>query len=158
MRLGDGRVDGVSIGDVEREAKHARRRTSATSGSSVFASRAVATTLSPRSSAASAHMRPNPFDVPVMNQVFMGDRLLCRAYSKPALFVDPPIGICCRASRESMGRASVRLLRVRGTLYRDGMSEQAGRPACTEGAGRSSCRGRPRLTDGRLGERWRGFT
>ena len=36
--------------------------------SSVLALRAVATTLSPRCSAASAQMRPKPFDVPVMNQ------------------------------------------------------------------------------------------
>jgi hypothetical protein len=36
----------------------------------VAASRAVATTRSPRSSAASAQMRPNPFEVPVMNQTF----------------------------------------------------------------------------------------
>ena len=32
--------------------------------------RAVAATLSPRSSAAAAHSRPKPRDVPVMNQIF----------------------------------------------------------------------------------------
>src|SRR5579859_1129163 len=38
-----------------------------TRGLSVLTSRAVATTLSPRARAASAQMRPNPFEVPVMN-------------------------------------------------------------------------------------------
>ena len=38
--------------------------------SSVETSRAVAATLSPRSSAAIAHSRPKPRDVPVMNQTF----------------------------------------------------------------------------------------
>src|SRR6202034_3527912 len=41
-----------------------------TNGASVFTSRAVAATLSPRASAASAHTRPKPRDVPVMNQTF----------------------------------------------------------------------------------------
>src|ERR1700761_660346 len=40
------------------------------SGASVDSSRAVAATLSPRSSAASAQMRPKPFEQPVMNQTF----------------------------------------------------------------------------------------
>src|ERR1700735_4863605 len=40
------------------------------SGASVEASRAVAATLSPRSSAASAQIRPKPFEHPVMNHTF----------------------------------------------------------------------------------------
>jgi len=42
----------------------------ATRSSSDARSRAVAATLSPRSSAAIAHSRPNPRDVPVMNHTF----------------------------------------------------------------------------------------
>src|ERR1700760_5108822 len=40
------------------------------SGSSVEAARAVAATLSASSSAASAQIRPKPFEQPVMNQTF----------------------------------------------------------------------------------------
>jgi hypothetical protein len=39
-------------------------------------SRAVATTLSPRPSAASAPLRPKPREVPVMNQVLAGTRAM----------------------------------------------------------------------------------
>src|SRR6478672_3501822 len=42
-----------------------------TSASSVSSLRAVAATRSPRSSAASVHARPKPFDAPVMNQVLL---------------------------------------------------------------------------------------
>jgi hypothetical protein len=42
----------------------------ATKSSSDAVLRAVAATLSPRSSAAIAHSRPNPRDVPVINQTF----------------------------------------------------------------------------------------
>src|SRR5579863_9917018 len=43
---------------------------SAASSSSRAVRRAATATRSPRSSAAIAHSRPNPFDAPVINQVF----------------------------------------------------------------------------------------
>jgi len=48
----------------------------ATRSSSALRSRAVAATLSPRSSAAFAHSRPKPREVPVMNQVRAGMRAI----------------------------------------------------------------------------------
>ena len=61
---------GVAVGHVERDRQQRvavlRRRGRRAS----TVSRAVAATLSPRSSAAIAHSRPKPRDVPVMNQTF----------------------------------------------------------------------------------------
>ena len=70
VRADDGGVHRGLVGDVELQRAGPRRRTARSSGASVVASRAVAATRSPRSSAASAQMRPKPFDVPVMNQTF----------------------------------------------------------------------------------------
>src|ERR1700712_4722857 len=57
------------------------------SGSRVEASRAVAATLSPRSSAASAQILPKPFELPVMNQTL--ESAICPPGSSCDWSVDP---------------------------------------------------------------------
>ena len=67
--LGDRGVDGRLVVDVE-PGRRRRRRTFRPDPRVSTASRAVAATRSPRARAASAQMRPNPLDAPVMNQIF----------------------------------------------------------------------------------------
>ena len=58
------------VGDVEGEGSTASPKRSARSVTSASL-RAVAVTRSPRLRAASAQMRPNPHEAPVMNHVFL---------------------------------------------------------------------------------------
>src|SRR6201996_5613547 len=87
------------------------------SGASVDSSRAVAATLSPRSSAASAQMRPKPFEQPVMNQTFEsairppggdvtgGTSILAGGVTRPAV---RPCGDADRQPRPLLDRDAVR--------------------------------------------------
>src|SRR6476660_7048000 len=56
---------------MSRRPKWSYACLTAAKSASVTVSRAVAATLSPRSSAAIAHSLPNPRDVPVMNQTLL---------------------------------------------------------------------------------------
>ena len=69
VRPGHGGERGVAVGDVEFDRQDGITPRSA-SGASALTSRAVATTESPRLSAASVHTRRNPRAAPVMSHVF----------------------------------------------------------------------------------------
>ena len=61
---------GVAVGDVQPDRQDRVAVLARRDRRGCAMSRAVAATVSPRSSAAIAHSRPKPRDVPVMNQVF----------------------------------------------------------------------------------------
>ena len=65
----DGGEGRGAVGDVELRSAGRASPYGSTRSSRLLVSRAVAATESPRSSAAIAHSRPKPREVPVMNQV-----------------------------------------------------------------------------------------
>src|ERR1700710_751200 len=92
----------------------------AASGASVEASRAVAATLSPRSSAASAQILPKPFELPVMNQTFESairpPGSSCDWFSDPVRRPTSALGLLGGADRQP-----------RALLDRDALRPRAGR-------------------------------
>src|ERR1700743_4032719 len=101
-----------------------------TRSSRVAVSRAVAATLSPRSSAAIAHSRPKPREVPVMNQVFWAMRSLPGVDDVRSLATnpeEPPVFRGRAVSPVTAGPLPGRLVEQHGGGA--GRVERAGRPA-----------------------------